>query len=121
MNDNRGFTLIELLVVMIILAGISLIAVSGISESLQRREIRDCVHQQELAINAAKLYFSLEDENNSNRVTVGELIATGYFEEECDNQKEGDCWLKDTDLVEIRNDGYYYNGYMVGESCQTTR
>ena len=40
--NNKGFTLIELLAVFIILLGIALIAVGGISSSLEKREEREC-------------------------------------------------------------------------------
>ena len=79
MNNNRGFTLIELLVVIVILAGVSLIAVSGINASLERRDVKNYNEQKQLAINAAKIYFSLNDEVTS--VKIGQLKCKKYFNE----------------------------------------
>ena len=56
--NNKGFTLVELLAVMVILISISLVAVVTITSSLERREDKECTEQQELAIGAAKIYFS---------------------------------------------------------------
>ena len=39
--DNKGFTLVELLAVMVILISISLIAVAGITSSLERRDEKE--------------------------------------------------------------------------------
>ena len=71
--DNKGFTLIELLAVMIILISISLVAVGGITESLQNRDEKEYKEQQELAISAAKIYFSL---NDVTCVTISELNSS---------------------------------------------
>jgi prepilin-type N-terminal cleavage/methylation domain-containing protein len=113
--DNKGFTLIELLAVMIILISISLVAVGGITESLQNRDIKECKEQQELAISAAKIYFSL---NDTTSVTVGELNSSDpskvdYFKD--DKKKDR---LKDTDVITIGADGYKYNGEDAGKSCE---
>ena len=92
--DNKGFTLVELIAVMVILISISLVAVTGITDSLTNREIKECKEQRELAISAAKIYFSLNDKDS---VTIGELnggIADGvdYFKnnEKLDMLKSGD-------------------------------
>ena len=77
--NNKGFTLVELLAVMVILISISLVAVGGITESLVRRENKELEEQQELAIGAAKIYFSLE---NVTCVSVQTLIDNDYFSEE---------------------------------------
>ena len=61
--NNKGFTLVELLSVIVILVSVSLVAVGGVSESLERRDRKECEEQVELAINAAKIYFSLESGN----------------------------------------------------------
>ena len=76
MNNNKGFTLVELLAVMVILISVSLVAVGGISASLENREKKECEEQIELAISAAKIYFSL---NNVNTVTIGQLKEGNYF------------------------------------------
>ena len=46
--NNKGFTLIELLAVIVILVGISLTAVMGISASLEKRDEKECHEQIEL-------------------------------------------------------------------------
>lgn len=74
--NNKGFTLVELLAVILVLIGVSLIAVSSISSSLGRREEKELAEQIELAKNAAKIYFSLEDKTC---VKVGTLIDENYF------------------------------------------
>lgn len=111
MNNNRGFTLIELLVVIVILAGVSLIAVSGINASLERRDVKECEELHELAINAAKIYFSLSDNTS---VSVGELKTGNYFNELSENKVDK---LSDSDIVKILNGKYVYEG----ESCTITK
>ena len=79
--NNKGFTLIELLAVIVILAGISLTAVMGISASLERRDIKECKEQIEIAKNAAKIYFSLLDKNSEiKKVSVDTLLENDYFD-----------------------------------------
>ena len=111
--DNKGFTLIELLAVMIILISISLVAVGGITESLQNRDIKECKEQQELAISAAKIYFSL---NDTNTVTIKVLNGSGggvdYFKD--DNKIDR---LNVNDVITISANGYKYNDSDAGESC----
>lgn len=108
--NNKGFTLVELLAVMVILISISLVAVGGISATLEKRDVKECVEQQELAVGAAKIYFSL---NNVTSVTVGTLKSNNYFK---DNKKVDR--LKDTDKVTISLDKYLYNNKDVGASCE---
>ena len=74
--NNKGFTLVELLAVMVILISISLIAVAGITSSLERRDEKEREEQIELAIGAAKIYFSLE---NKTCVKLSDLISLGYI------------------------------------------
>jgi len=100
--NNKGFTLIELLAVIAILSGISLIAVFGISSSLERRDAKECLEQIQLAKNAAKIYFSLE---NTNEVTIDELKRDNYFNEKSKNDK-----LLDSDKIVLENNGYVYYG-----------
>ena len=78
MTNNKGFTLIELLAVIIILSGVALVAVTSISSSLSKREEKECMEQIGLAKNAAKIYFSL---NNEVTVKIGTLISDNYFNE----------------------------------------
>ena len=110
MKNNKGFTLIELLAVIIILTSISLIAVSAISSSLQRRDESECNEQINLAKNAAKIYFSLNNcvisnENTECRVTISALKGAKYF--------DGDKKISRLDLnkeIIMNSNGYTYNG-----------
>lgn len=78
--NNKGFTLIELLAVIVILIGISLTAVIGISSSLERREKKECEEQIELAKNSAKIYFSLLDiDSPIDSVSILELKNSDYL------------------------------------------
>jgi len=109
MKNNKGFTLIELLSVIVILTGISLIAVSGISASLEKRDERECEEQKELAINAAKIYFAL---NNNVDTSVGVSISTlkdGYF-----NVNSKTNRLNNNVYVKIINGNYIYDGVCLG-------
>ena len=100
--NNKGFTLVELLAVIVILIGISLVAVTTISSSLGRREEKEVIEQRELAKNAAKIYFSL-DEYGEEQVTIGTLKAEEYFNGESKTTK-----LDDEDYVKIENNEYKY-------------
>jgi len=67
--NNKGFTLVELLAVILILVTVSLVAVGGISNSLLNRDVKECKEQQELAVSAAKMYFSLDGKGSAS-VTI---------------------------------------------------
>lgn len=116
--NNKGFTLVELLAVMVILVSVSFVAVGGITESLLRRDIKECKEQQKLAISAAKMYFSL-DGKNVDKVTTGvkvsELISKGYIDEDDINNE----YVKHNDMIKMKLDysGYSYNDNDVGNSC----
>lgn len=107
--NNKGFTLVELLAVMVILVAISLIAVGGISASLEKRDIKECQEQQELAVGAAKIYFSL---SGAKEVTIGTLKAGNYLS---DNSKTDR--LNNSDKIKIFGDKYLYNEKEIGTSC----
>ena len=77
--NNKGFTLIELLAVIIILLGIAGVSVVSITSSLKRNDQRECKREEELIINAAKVYFSLSEETN---VTLNTLIDNKYLKDE---------------------------------------
>lgn len=79
--NNRGFTLIELLAVMVILISISLVVVGGITASLDKRDEKELAEQQELAISAAKIYFSLQD-TNTTCVKIQTLRDEDYFSDD---------------------------------------
>lgn len=100
--NNKGFTLVELLAVMVILTVISLITVGGISASLEKRDIKECEEQQELAIGAAKIYFSLNDVSS---VTIGALKSANYFK---DNKKIDR--LSNSDTISLSGNKYVYSG-----------
>ena len=108
--NNKGFTLVELLAVMVILISISLIAVGGISASLEKRDIKECQEQQELAVGAAKIYFSL---NDTSEVSIKILKDNKYFS----GNKKVDR-LKDTDKITISENSYLYNEKEIGASCK---
>lgn len=109
MSNNKGFTLIELLVVMLILSSISLVAVAGISASLERQDENDCDNQKEIVINAAKIYFSLSDDPviaATEGVTVEKLISANYFDEK--------------DVDRLNNDytiTFNGSGYVISGEC----
>ena len=109
--NNKGFTLVELLAVFVILISVSFIAVSGITASLEKRDVRECEEQQELAVSAAKMYFSL-DGVGMKSVTVGTLKSKGYFS---DNKNLDRLTIED--VIMVTDSGYTYNGKGVGESC----
>ena len=104
--NNKGFTLIELLAVIVILVGISLTAVMGISASLEKRDEKECREQIEFAINSAKIYFSL---NNTDVVSIAILKNNDYF----DGNKVSK--LKDSDEIRIHDSGYTFNGKSISE------
>jgi len=109
MDNNKGFTLIELLTVIVILTGISLIAVAGISASLEKRDEKECEEQIELAKNAAKIYFSLHSEvNPSNGVKISTLKSGNYFNETSKTNR-----LDDNVFVRIHSNIYVYDGSCV--------
>ena len=107
--NNKGFTLIELLAVIVILVGISLTAVMGISASLEKRDEKECREQIEFAINSAKIYFSL---NNTDVVSIDTLKNNDYFDENKVSK------LKNSDEIRISDSGYTFNGKSISEaSC----
>ena len=69
------------------------------------------MEQQELAVGAAKIYFSL---NNVNEVTIKKLKDNNYFS----GDKKIDR-LKDIDKITISENGdsYLYNNKEIGISC----
>ena len=74
--NRRGFTLVELLAVIVILSGISLVVVASINSTLERRDEKELDEQIKLAINAAKIYFSLE---SGNCVKIDDLVNGDYL------------------------------------------
>ena len=106
--NNKGFTLVELLAVIVILSSISLIVMSSISASLERRDVKECEEQIELAKNAAKIYFSINDcmistSGDSCDVDISVLKSGNYF-----NEKSKTDRLKDDYHISMTMDGYKY-------------
>ena len=101
--NNKGFTLVELLAVIVILSGVSLVVVGSISSSLIKRDQKECEEQIELAKNAAKIYFSLNE--NINSVTVLKLKNDDYF-----NANKKVDRLNDDSTITYNNNGYTFNG-----------
>ena len=110
--NNKGFTLVELLAVIVILTSMSLVAVASISSSLERRDVKECEEQIELAKNAAKIYFSLNDDacdfslsDYSCEVSISTLKNEKYFNEISKTNK-----LRDDDQVKFTADEYKFIG-----------
>ncbi len=76
--SKNGFTLVELLSVMVILISISLVSVVGITSSLKKREGKEGEEQIALAIDAAKIYFSLEEDSDMC-VAIRYLVDNEYI------------------------------------------
>lgn len=115
--NNKGFTLVELLAVMVILISIALVTVVSVTSSLTRREEKECIEQQELAVSAAKIYFSM---NNSNTVTIANLnggVGPDYIDYFKDDEKIN--MLSSGDVITISGNKYLYNGVDVGSSCSS--
>ena len=109
--NKKGSTLIELLAVIVILVSMSLVVVTSVSSSLERRDVKECEEQIELAKNAAKIYFSLNDvcdfsdSSNSCMVGIQTLKDGNYFNEVSKTNR-----LEDTDQVQFTTDGYKFLG-----------
>lgn len=109
-NVNRkGFTLIELLAVIVILVGISLTAVMGISASLEKRDDKEYDEQIQLARNAAKIYFSLGDskENDCQNI-VDKIFSSVVNSEENEKLKKKSKYVSISELIK--------NNYFSSES-----
>ena len=111
MEKKKGFTLIELLAVIVILVSMSLVVVTSVSSSLERRDVKECEEQIELAKNAAKIYFSLNDvcdfsdSSNSCMVGIQTLKDGNYFKGNFINGQMNGLGLF------VWNDGSKYYGY----------
>ena len=91
-KKENGFTLVELLAVLVILGIIVAIAIPAVGNIIENAEKSANESEQELIIDAARLYFIENDgdendgdendgdENDGDEVTVKKLIANGYLE-----------------------------------------
>lgn len=95
MKNNKGFTLVELLAVIVILLAISSVIGWGITNSLERRSKKEEDEQVNLAIGAAKIYFSLSD---ATKVTIETLKDNDYFANNSKIDK-----LSDSDEITIKD------------------
>lgn len=100
--NNKGFTLVELLAVIVLLLAISVLAVTNVTASLKRTEEKEIESQTKIAINAAKIYFSLNKDISS--VLVSKLISEGYIKNE---DKIGE--LKDNYYIKLCGNEYKYS------------
>lgn len=94
MKNNKGFTLVELLAVIVILLAISSVVGWEITGTLERREVKECKEQVELAKGAAKIYFSIN--KSQTEVTIETLKKNEYFANNSKTDK-----LKDSDKIYI--------------------
>ncbi len=101
-NKEDGFTLVELLGVIVILGIILAIAIPGIGNIVDNARTKTEAQEQELVIDAARLYFV---ENNktagATSVTVGNLETGGFLDVKTDSK------VKSTDIVERDADGNF--------------
>ena len=107
MKNNHGFTLVELLAVIVILGSVSAITIVGITASLERRDEKECEEQIELVKNAAKIYFSLQENGSviNSYVTVEVLINNGYFDDDSKIDR-----LNSSDVVTLTSSEYIFTG-----------
>lgn len=110
MKNNRGFTLVELLAVIVILLTLSLTTSWGITSVLENHEEKECQEQQQLAIGAAKIYFSL---NDVNEVSIETLKANNYFA----NNKKLDR-LNESDIIKLNSTKTDYE--YLGTTCESS-
>ncbi len=115
-KNNKGVTLVELLAVTIILTSIALVAVSSITSSLYRRESKECEEQVYLALNAAKIYFSLNETASCSGqtglcVNIKTLKNNNYF-----NDSNKISRLKNNSKITISSDKtkYLYDNVVIG-------
>ena len=127
--NRKGFTLVELLAVIVILSSVSLVAVASISTTLNRREVKEFNEQKQLARNAAKIYFSLNE--GSSCVKLSTLKSGDYFNDQNKTNMlkttsyikfcpdDGGCKEKNNSGADVNEDKYYYayNEDTVPDNC----
>lgn len=87
-NKEDGFTLVELLAVIVILGVILAIAIPGIGNIVDNARTNTEKQQQELVVDAAKMYVLDGNTIDSNGITSEALIRAGYLEEKLDKDKK---------------------------------
>ena len=80
-NREEGFTLVELLAVIVILGIIVAIAIPAIGNVIENADKNATAAEQEMIVDAARLYFMDPDNKDEDQVTVDDLKAAGYIEE----------------------------------------
>lgn len=118
--NNKGFTLVELLAVMVILLAISVLAVTNVTASLKRNEYQELRTYENIAINAAKIYFSLNGDgsfSDGEKVEISSLISNGYIKdaEKFEELKKEGTILKNYYVNICTNN---YQVLLSGQSCK---
>ena len=72
MKNNKGFTLIELLVVIVILLGVTIIAIPNINVALNKKHEKEFEQEKETLIRYAEVFLS-------NNPTIYECIINGGY------------------------------------------
>ena len=98
--NKKGFTLVELLAVMVILLAISVVTVTSVTATLKRTKDNEKETQIKKAINAAKIYFSMND--GKSCVTKYYLVNDKYLT--CDDIDKLDQYFS----IKLESDDYIY-------------
>lgn len=80
-NKEEGFTLVELLAVLAILAIIIAIAIPAIGNVISRSKTQATAAEEELIVDAGRLYFTTSGNTEKTQVTVKTLHEEGYLED----------------------------------------
>lgn len=108
MNKEEGFTLVELLAVLAILAIIVAIAIPAIGSIMRNSETKAEAAEQELVIDAARLY-DIENEIGADGVTVEDLVKANFLELKVDSSVKGtDIVRRTTDEEEAKHGMYIF-------------
>ena len=80
MRREDGFTLVELLAVIVILGIILAIAIPAIGGVINRAQEDADAAEQDLVVDAGRLYFTTGENIKANWVTVKQLVEGDYLE-----------------------------------------